>query len=152
MKLYPDANILYGFFKETVKSWKERRQVVQPEIIKFLSKQRGLTIFASSLTKAEIARRLKLDYNLSPEDIERSWSALEKLLSIKMIERITIDSELVGIVKTCRFRSRINNVIHLLIAKSLHLTFLTGDKKIEEDGKKIYDNIIDYPSLRKKLS
>lgn len=149
MKLYPDANIFYGFFKGLVSSWRKRQKFEMPELIKFL-KRNDFKIFASILTKCEIARRLKLEYKLSDDDIERMWNYLEKFLDIKLVEEVIINYELYNIVKKFAFRSKINNIIHLYLCKELGLVFLTGDKKIMEDGKAIYEKITDYVTLRKR--
>lgn len=152
MKVYLDANIIYGFFKSLVRSWRERHKHILPDVIKFLTSRKDLSIYVSVLSRCEIARRLKIDYNLSEDDIERMWNYLRRFLKIRMIDKITINEEVVDFIQKNKFRSRINNVIHLFLCKDLHLTFITGDKKIIEDGVKVYKNIMSYAQLRKKYS
>ena len=151
MRIYPDANILYGFFKSLIKSWKEKQKHILPDVIKYFVDRPQLLIYTSILTKSEIFRRLKLDYNISEKDLERMWSSLEKLLKIKIIEEIVIDDQLVEFAQKCRFRSKINNIIHLWLCYKLSLVFVSGDEKICEDGKKIYSDIMSYPELRKRI-
>ncbi|MBL7169873.1 MAG: hypothetical protein ISS48_02545 [Candidatus Aenigmarchaeota archaeon] len=152
MKVYLDANIVYGFFRSLVKSWEEKRKHEIPPVINFFISTRKLSIFSSVLTRCEIARRLRLDYGLEDRDIKRMWKYLEKLLRIKMIKEIDIDDVFVDFVEKNSFRSRINNVIHLFVCKNLDLTFVTGDKKIIEDGRKVYSKIMSYNDVRKHFS
>ena len=151
IRIYLDANILYGFFKSLIESWKEKRRHVLPEVIKFFSERNDLYVYTSVLTKCEIFRRLRLDYDISPEDLDRMWNSLEILLKTKMIEWIYLDNQIVEFVKKCKFRSRINNVIHLWLCYKLSLTFVSGDEKICEDGKKVYSGILSYLELRKPI-
>jgi hypothetical protein len=151
MRIYLDANILYGFFKNLIKSWQEKQKYTLPDVIKFFVDHQELIIYTSILTKSEIFRRLKLEYNISEKDLERMWMSLERLLKIRLIEEVVIDSQLIEFIKKCKFRSKINNIIHLWLCYKLSLTFVTGDEKIYEDGKKIYSNIMNYSELRKRI-
>ena len=148
MKLYLDTNIIYGFFREIVESYGIRRYRI-PSVIEFFRNKR-FKIFSSILVKCEIARRLRLDYNLSSKDIEGLWNFLERYINMKVVDRITLDSELLEIIKRNKFRSRINNLIHLYLCKELELILITGDNKMIEDGKGEYKNIMSYTELRSK--
>ncbi len=149
-KLYLDANILYGFFKNIMTARREMHKPIVPSVIKFF-KEKDFIIYASILTKCEIARRMKLEHDVSELDFEKMWHALEEYLRLKIITEVNIDQDIVDMVKRYKFRSRMNNIIHLYICKKLdrlRLTFVTGDKRILEDGKKFYEYIIDYNRLR----
>jgi len=151
MRIYLDANILYGFFKSLIKSWQESQRHMLPDVIKFFVNHSQLIIYTSVLTKSEIFRILKLEYNISEKDLERMWASLEKLLKMNLIEEIVIDDQLVEFTQRNRFRSKINNIIHLWLCYKLSLVFVSGDEKICEDGKKVYSDIMSYSELRKRI-
>lgn len=151
IRIYLDANILYGFFKSLIESWQEKQRHILPDVIKFFVNHSQLIIYTSVLTKSEIFRRLKLEYNISEKDLERMWTSLEKLLKINLIEEIVIDDQLAEFSQRVRFRSKINNIIHLWLCYKLSLIFVTGDEKICEDGKKVYSDIMSYSELRKRI-
>ena len=154
MRLYLDVNFIYDFFKKILESKKKKEKFILPEKTKFLakiSKNKKVNIFTSILTQPEVYRRLKKDYDVPSREIERMWNSLAKLLRMKTIKKIQIDEELVDLVSKAKFRSRINNFIHLFICMKFELTFLTGDKKIYEDGKKIYENIMNYERLKRRF-
>ena len=120
------------FSKKILESKKKKEKFTLPEKTKFLakiSKNKKVNIFTSILTQSEVYRRLKKDYDVPSREIERMWNSLAKLLRMKTIKKIQIDEELVDLVSKAKFRSRINNVIHLFICMKFELTFLTGDKK-----------------------
>jgi hypothetical protein len=149
MQAYLDANILFGFFKNLIESSRHGRKNELPDVIKFFRKHENIKIYASVLTKGEIFRILKENYELSATDLDRMWNSLEKLLKIRMIEQVDIDNQLVDLVRRHRFRSKINNVIHLWVCSKLSLTFISGDNDICEDGKRVYPEVMSYPDLRK---
>ena len=70
---------------------------------------------------------------------------------INYIENPAISNDIVDLANLTRFKKRINNLIHVVIAKQYGLMFLTGDKEILEKAKGFYPDIISYPDLRAML-
>ncbi|MFQ6020418.1 MAG: hypothetical protein ACE5J4_00115 [Candidatus Aenigmatarchaeota archaeon] len=141
--VYLETNIVYGFFKEIAKSFKKKRKFMIPRIIKrFKNPAYKNKIYSSVLTKCEVARRLRTDFDhITPSDIDRMWQYLEKYLGMKTIKEINIDEDTYNMIKKNRFRFKVNNVIHLDICKKLGLILITKDKKLLHDGVKEHKHI-----------
>ncbi len=158
MKLYLDTDIIYGFFKEVVKSWEEHRAINLPSLIKFLkNKEKELTFFISELVYLEMIKRIKYEYDLSEEKIERLVKLFEKTLSIKIVSRKSWFNEnsiddMLELIKRETFRIGLADILHAYIAKQNSLTLLTGDNMaFNRDAKKICEHVADYPQLRKRF-
>ena|SRR3989344_6844214 len=150
MKIYLDANIIYGFFKNIINEERKGKKFTDPSILKFL-KESKLELYTSVLVKAEIARRLRTEWGCSAEEVIELWNSFEDYLNSKMIETAIIDSQIVDIATKIPMKKRISNMMHLLIAKQYDLWFLTGDKEIIEKCKPAFDKIISYIELRRKI-
>jgi len=150
MKIYLDANIIYGFFKNIINEERKGKKFTDPSILKFL-KESELELYTSVLVKAEIARRLRTEWGCSAEEVIELWNSFEDYLNSKMIETAIIDSQIVDIATKIPMKKRISNMMHLLIAKQYDLWFLTGDKEIIEKCKPAFDKIISYIELRRKI-
>lgn len=152
MKIYLDANILYGFFKGFILSKSKKERFTTPRKIKVLEKASSKhTLFTSILTKAEIMRRMRVEFKIEYKKLEHIWNSLSKLLNLKVIKKIEVEEDLSELCGKNKLRCRINNVIHLYICIKHDLILLTGDEKLLEDGKKVYGKIIDYPTLVRKI-
>ena len=150
MKIYLDANIIYGFFKNIINEERKGKKFTDPSILKFL-KESELELYTSVLVKAEIARRLRTEWGCSAEEVIELWNSFEDYLNSKMIETAIIDSQIVDIATKIPMKKRISNMMHLLIAKQYDLWFLTGDKEIIDKCKPVYSKIISYIELRRSI-
>ena len=153
MKIYLDADIIYGFFKRIVETRKKKEKFRTPQIIKTLEKvSRKHSLFTSVLTKAEIARRMKLEYEMDYKKFEQMWNSLRNLLRIKVIRKIEISDDFPSFVGGQKFRPKINNLIHLYLCKNNNLILLTGDKKLKEDSQKVYNKVLTYADIARRLT
>jgi len=158
MKLYLDTDIIYGFFKEVVKSWKEHRKIVLPSLIEFLKlKEKELTFFVSELVYFEIIKRIKFDYELSEKEIEILIRQFERTLNIRTVPKSSWFNEMIfedifELIKKETFKMGLADILHAYIANQNKLTFFTGDNEaLNEDAEKICEGVINYPQLRKRL-
>lgn len=153
LKVYLDANIIYGFFLAKVKFLKGKiPQFVEPKIIEFLRiNSDKMDLFVSCIAKAEIFRRLKTELDIDIKVIGSLWYELRTLLKILEIYEVLVTSEIVKVVSEEKFKKRISNIIHLVAAKNEDLYFVTGDKEIVNKCKKFYPKTISYIELRKLL-
>lgn len=151
--LYLDTNIIYGYFLAKVKQLKRKTtDFTEPKTIRFLRENLGkIELFVSVLVKAEIFRRLRTELQMSLEVADNIWTDFRALLKINEIRAATITEEVVDFVRTQTFKKRISNILHLFIAKSENIYFVSGDKEIVTKGKKFYDKTLSYRELRKLL-
>ncbi len=150
--IYIDANMIYGFFKKMLVCTRRNQDFEIPRVIEFLRNNLDrLEIYISPLTKAEIIRRLRTEWNCSKGEADRIWTAFESELMVNYIENATISNDIVELANLTRFKKRINNLIHVVIAKEYNLIFLTGDKEILGKAKEFYPDIISYHDLRAML-
>ena len=151
-KFYLDTNLLFGYF---LKKILERKGVYkESKVANFLiSSSKKLKYAVSILTKAEIVRKLKSEFNATKEDIEEAWEDFISDVSPSYIPIPQpfeeIYEEIVKIVFEVPMKKRVTNLEHLIIAKKNDLIFVTGDKEIERKCKVFYDKILNYRTLRK---
>lgn len=158
MKLYLDTDIIYGFFKEVVKSWDEHRKIVLPSMIEFLkSRERELTFFVSELVYFEIIKRIKFEYDLSEREIEILIRLFERTLNIRTVPKSSwfndmIFDDIFSLVKRETFRIGLADILHAYIAGKNNLILFTGDNAfLNDDAGKICGNVMDYSQLRRKF-
>ncbi len=158
MKLYLDTDIIYGFFKEVVKSWDEHRKVNSPSVIRFLkANEKDMSFFISEIVYFELIKRIKYEYKLSEEKIEKLIRYFEKTLNIIVVSRggwfnERLFDEIFGLIKRESFKIGLADILHAYIAKQNNLTLFTGDNaSLNEDARKICEHVIDYSQLRKKF-
>jgi predicted nucleic acid-binding protein len=151
-KFYLDTNILFGYF---LKKILERKGIYkESKVADFLiSSSKKLKYAVSILTKAEIVRKLKSEFNANKGDIEDVWRGLTIEVSPSYIQipqsLEEIYEEIVNIVFEVPMKKRVTNLEHLIIAKKNNLIFVTGDKEIIRKCKRFYEKILDYRTLRK---
>jgi predicted nucleic acid-binding protein len=151
-KFYLDTNILFGYF---LKKILERKGVYkESKVADFLiSSSKKLKYAVSILTKAEIVRKLKSEFNASKKDIEDVWRGFTIEVSPSYIQipqsLEEIYEEIVNMVFEVPMKKRVTNLEHLIIAKKNNLIFVTGDKEIIRKCKRFYEKILDYRMLRK---
>jgi predicted nucleic acid-binding protein len=151
-KFYLDTNILFGYF---LKKILERKGIYkESKVANFLiSSSKKLKYAVSILTKAEIVRKLKSEFNANKKDIEDVWRGFIIEVSpyyIQIPQSVEeIYEEIVNIVFEVPMKKRVTNLEHLIIAKKNNLIFVTGDKEIIRKCKSFYEKILDYRMLRK---
>lgn len=67
MKLYLDTNIIIGWFKRMMQSTRNGNEFTVPSVMQFLGSQEDMELFVSNLTKTEVYRYLKSDWDASPD-------------------------------------------------------------------------------------
>ena len=149
MKIYLDANIIYGFFKNVLREIRKGEEFREPAVLKFL-KESGLELYTSVLVKAEIARRMRTEWNCNAEEVNEAWKKFAEYIKIEIITTAVITEEISYIATQIPLKKRISNIMHLIIAKQYDLWFLTGDKEIIDKCKPAYSKIISYIELRRK--
>jgi predicted nucleic acid-binding protein len=149
---YLDTNILFGYFVK--KALEKRGKHIESKVADFLVvSSKNLKYAVSILTKAEIVRKLKSEFNANKKNIEDIWKDFihdvspAYILVHQSFEEVY--EEIVNIVFEIPIKKRVTNLEHLIIAKKNNLIFVTGDKEIVEKCKVFYDKIIDYKKLRK---
>ena len=150
MKIYLDANIIYGFFKNIINEERKGKKFTDPSVLKFL-KESELELYTSVLVKAEIARRLRTEWGCSAEEVIELWKKLVEYMKFEVIKSAVITEEVSDIATKIPMKKRISNIMHITIAKQYDLWFLTGDKEIIDKCKPAYDKIISYIELRRKI-
>jgi len=155
LSVYIDTNIIFDFFLNLSKSFRNEQELELPRKLVFLigqQEKQNIKLLTSILTQAEISRRLKSEYGFHSKDIEEFWLTFINISGTDMIEEIEIDwKELLRITTEVPLKKRVTNLQHLMIAKHYNMWFLTGDKEIFGKLKKFYDKIISYTELRKLI-
>ncbi len=133
MRVYLDTNIILDWFKYNIKRIRRGENIISTSKLKFLM-SKNLELFVSSITKAEIFRYLKSEFNCSEEECVRFWSEFLFRYKLTEMESKEIQVDFGFITKICKQvylgRKTIINLIHLQLAKKNNLVFLTGDKVI----------------------
>lgn len=152
-KVYIDTCILYRWFL-----WKfyPRKYGKEPKIIRYLSEENSKTrSYVSIITIAELVELLRFDgnfkdKNLGSDTIIALINELQNILNLEIINYKNIkmgDNSFNGIivsdniVKFAEFHKEIIDCIHVDIAKSCELCFLTDETKIGS-MKSFYNNIM----------
>lgn len=146
-KVYIDTMFLIRWFLYIL----EKRKI--PRIIKFLNEQKKIQKHISLISIAEAFKVLKhgndyKKYNLQDDQIEGMLSSLQEYISLKVILRdeiegirlkgIVVSTDIIDFVKK---HGEIRDCIHVDVAKSHNLYFLTDDRKIGR-LKGLYKNIM----------
>ncbi len=112
---------------------------------------KNFTLVVSNLSKVEIARYMKSDWNTSKGKIEEIWQKFVESFKINylIIEKIDFE-ELINVCLPIPTRKKtLVNLMHLQIAKKEDLWFLTGEKDLTKKYKSYYEKSLSYPELRK---
>jgi predicted nucleic acid-binding protein len=154
MKLYLDTNIIWAWFDKNIRRIKNNQSLEPTSVMEYLS-SKGFDLFVSTLTKSEIFRFLKSQHNAPKPLCERIWSEFRKVFEIKELELaefLVNFNDLTEIsLKVSLGKRTFINLIHIQIAKSNKLTFLSGDKILMERLRWYYPRIMDYSTLRKRV-
>jgi len=151
-KFYLDTNLLFGYFLKKI--LERKGSYIESKVSDFIIySSKKLKYAFSILTKAEIVRKLKSEFNASRNDIEDVWKGFIIEVSPSYIQipqsLEEIYGEIVNIVFEVPMKKRVTNLEHLIIAKKNNLIFVTGDKEIMKKCKDFYKKILDYKMLRK---
>lgn len=151
VKIYLDTNVVVGWFKRKLDEEKKGLKFIIPERLeKLLKSQHELIV--SYLVKSEVSRYLKSEWQLTPEEISEKWSLFAEELKINILKLDKFEVDLVKIDTICsevslKREGTIADLIHLQIAKSFNLKFLTSEKKLKHKLSKVYSNIIQISEL-----
>lgn len=134
MKLYLDTNIILGWFKRMMQSKRKGKEFKIPSVIEFLNSQPNVELIISNLTRTEIFRYLKSDWDSEPIFSKEIWETFLRSFNLEYIE-VGVDIE--GINRLSELCLEINtkkrtltNLFHLEAAKGYGFLFLTGEEKI----------------------
>lgn len=154
MRLYLDTSMIWSWFRKNIEGRRKKIPFKIPSVIKFVSSQPELELVLSSLTKLEIFRFLKSEWDCSDNEAEDIWESFLKTFNISYLISKEIDYE--ELIKICgdisTKKKTVVNLIHLQIAKKNGLKFLTGEEKLKKKYKKYYDNILTYKDIRKHFA
>ncbi|PIZ35938.1 MAG: hypothetical protein COY38_01485 [Candidatus Aenigmarchaeota archaeon CG_4_10_14_0_8_um_filter_37_24] len=148
--VYLDTNILWGYFEDKYNELRNKTRKGHGKITEFLLGNIELfNFFVSSWVKAEAGRHLR-GWGATKEEANKIWYEFLRDLKPEYIEEITFRNEVVDIVFNSEvpFKKRVNNILHLHIAKIDNLFMLTGDNEIVEKGIQFYDKVMSYHDLR----
>jgi len=151
-RFYLDTNIIFSYFLKKFSEKKGRK--IEAKIANFLmnSSQR-VKYVVSALTKAEIVRKLRSEFNSEEDDIKEMWEDFlydVSPLYISVTQSLDeIYEEITKIVFKIPIKKRVTNLEHLIIAKKNDLIFVTGDKEIVEKCRAFYEKVWDYRTLRR---
>jgi len=92
MKIYLDTNIILDWFRNIMISARKPEKLKVPKKLEFLTTQ-DIELVVSDLSKVEISRYLKSDWNASKEKIEEIWQRFIESFKIKylLIERVDFE-------------------------------------------------------------
>jgi len=160
LEIYIDNSLLIRWFLS--KFYPESYNEV-PQIIKFLSTKTEIKKYISLMSIAELVRTLKYGekferFGLSLRFIHSLIEEMQSVVGFDIILRDNVDgTELNGIIisgdiiKLIDKHRHLIDCIHVDIAKSHDLTFVTYEKKIGR-MKEIYDHILTENKLMKLYS
>lgn len=151
MRIYLDTNMVWGWFKRAIESRRKGIPLKIPSIMRFVASRNELELFTSIITKIEIFRFLKSEWNCSEKESEEIWESFIDLFRVSYFDVKEVDfNELLRIVSEISTKKKtLVNLIHLQIAKRNGFRFLTGEEKLKKKYEKYYDNILTYKDLRK---
>lgn len=150
MKVYLDTNIILDWFRNIMIGARKVKEFKTPKKMEFLKLQ-GIELFVSDLSKIEILRYLKSDWNADKETIEEIWQRFLESFNVNYLVIQNLDfkelSEICLLIPTRK--KTLINLMHLQIAKKEDIWFLTGEKGLLTKYKNYYEKSISYPELRK---
>lgn len=154
MRLYLDTNMVMGWFKRIMQNVRRGRPFKIPSVIEFLSSQLNIELIVSNITKIEIFRYLKSEWNCKDVMSEEYWNTFIRSFNITYIEVERIDfNELLPLCMEIPTKKKtLVNLIHLQVAKKDSFWFLSGEEELKERYRGYYDKILTYKELRQRLS
>jgi predicted nucleic acid-binding protein len=149
-EIYLDTNMIHSWFRKIMENTYKDRPFEIPKILEFVISA-PLKLTTTNITKAEILRYLKSEWNCPAEKSEELWKTFLESFNIHYnnIKEIDFD-DLTEICKNIETKKKtLVNLIHLQTAKKMNMHFLTGEEILKEKYGFYYDKIITYEDLRK---
>jgi len=139
MKVYLDANILYGTFKSFLLSIRDGHEFKESKMLRELSKEHEL--YTSYLTLAEIVENLRKDF----PNVEKStlWFLIKVIMKTYEIRLIGLDNISKDVLLFAINGSSAKDAVHLAAACKKGLFIATKDKKLKEVAKEFYARIFE---------
>jgi hypothetical protein len=146
--------MIWAWFKNTMESIRKGRSFRIPSIIKFISSKPEIMLITTNLTKAEIFRYLKSNWNCERKLSEEIWGRFLRSFNVLYVEVKGVDiNDLINICSTIPTKKKtMVNLLHIQIAKRENLWFVTGEERLKEKYKQYYDKILTYKDIRKAFS
>ena len=158
-KIYIDNNLLIRWFLHRFYPRKHKRE---PQIIRFLSEHKEIKKYISLISVAELVHTLKYgkefqNFKLDLNYIRVLIEELQNIVGFDIIQKQKVNGmEINGIVisgdvvKFVNVHEHLIDCMHIDIAKSHELFFITHEKKIGQ-LKKLYENIMTDDKLLKQF-
>jgi len=149
-ELYLDTNMIWAWFKNMMEAFRRGESLKIPSILQFISSRIELKTFTTNLTKAEIFRYLRSEWNCDKNFSENLWNRFLVSFNTSYIEaENVIISELIEIcARVSTKKKTLVNLMHLQLAKKNNLWFLTGEENLKDRYKEYYDKVLTYEDLR----
>jgi len=150
-ELYLDTNMIHSWFRNFMTSLKKNEPLKMPDTLQFIVNQKELKLFTTTLTKIEIFRYLKAEWNRDEKSCNEIWETFVNSFDITVInvKEIELEELLALVAKVATKKKTLVNLMHLQVAKKNNLLFLTGEEKLKEKYKEYYDKVLTYEDLRK---
>lgn len=148
---YLDTNMIHSWFRNFMTSLKRNEPLEIPDILQFITSRRELKLLTTTLTQIEIFRYLKAEWDRDEKSCNEIWDTFVNSFNITVIsvKQIELDELLILVSKVATKKKTLVNLMHLQIAKTNGLWFLTGEEELKEKYKEYYDKVLTYDDLRK---
>lgn len=149
LRIYLDTNIIYDWFQKKTEELLHGKEFTEIRRVTFIEENlEFLEVYTSFFTLIEIASRLKEDFKLTPDQINRQLRFFVTNYPIQIIKSIKLDDETLKY-----FLSNISwkDSIQLNIAKNENLSLVTEDEKLHRKGKKFYKEITNFSGLVRRV-
>ncbi len=121
-----------------------------PSVLEFLVSI-PIRLILINITKAEIFRYLKSEWNCPPEKSDGLWKTF--LDSFRIIYETIVEIDFDDLAEICKNietkKKTLVNLIHLQVAKKRNTYFLTGEEELKEKYSFYYDKILIYEDIRR---
>lgn len=153
-ELYLDTNMIHSWFRNFMTSLKRSEPLKMPDVLEFITTREKLKLFTTTLTKIEIFRYLKAEWDRDEDSCSEIWETFVSSFNITIIdvEQVQLAELLTLVSKVATKKKTLVNLMHLQLAKKNGLHFLTGEEKLKEKYKEYYDKVLTYEDLRKQFA
>lgn len=128
--LYLNANLIYSESLNYLKKGHWRREIKTGTLSKL--REKGFHLVTSLLTRMEVIQRLHFEENITPEKSREIYNMVLNdfhVLEISGVDKlITLNDPLLDQIGTLNLK--LQDALHLLLAKRLNIPLCTHDKKI----------------------
>lgn len=149
-ELYLDTNMIHSWFRNIMENTYKNKPFEIPKVLEFLISI-PVKLITTNITKVEILRFLKSEWNCTPEKSEELWKTFLDSFKISYEDIREIDfDDLAELCKNVETKKKtLVNLMHMQIAKKRGIYFLTGEEPLKEKYKFYYDKTLTYENLRK---